>query len=91
MYFISHSFFRTVFFTSVSQPSIRNTHHIARMLRASGHQLPLLTAEAETGSREWEDFSFVVAADTQLGTAQNIVLILGFSIFVSCLQHGHET
>ena len=54
------------------------------MLRASGHQLPLLTAEAETGSREWEDFSFVVAADTQLGTAQNIALILGFSIFVSC-------
>ena len=47
------------------------------MLRASGHQLPLLTAEAEAGSREWEDFSFVVAADTQLGppTAQNNVLV----------------
>ena len=44
------------------------------MLRASGHQLPLLTAEveAEAGSREWEDFSFVVAADTQLGPPRTV-------------------
>ena len=42
------------------------------MLRASGHQLPLLTPEAEAGSREWEDFSFVVAADTQLGPPRTV-------------------
>ena len=42
------------------------------MLRASDHQLPLLTAEAETGSREWEDFCFVVVADTQLGPPRTV-------------------